>query len=301
MISFHWHTFIQPYLWPNSNSARAWQLKSQNKNQNKETDPRKQKTTNKTQKQKQNSIRKQARRRSNFGHQADQTRLCVNFHMVMITRRLADGYPTLANYLTQPHISSIIKIMIWSRFIDIHSSNHTSLCPCQAGEKQKHRKQCKQQNRTGGDRISDIEPTRQEIASIFTWWWLPDGYPTLVNHLTRPHIHSITNSHRITLFSCWWLPDGCEPRLHSRIQTGLTFSAGRLASERGSCPTPFSLFYGRYPMMTFGRSEILTDMFYFGGDGYGHRVTDSQLNNWTCWRLKGRRCAPSMITKRRLS
>jgi hypothetical protein len=49
-------------------------------------------------------------------------------------------------------------------------------------------REVKNKNETGQ---AAIEPTWQDIVSIFTWWRLLDGYPTVINHLTRPHIPSI--------------------------------------------------------------------------------------------------------------
>jgi hydroxymethylpyrimidine pyrophosphatase-like HAD family hydrolase len=98
-----------------------------------------------------------------------------------VIRQLSHGYPTVLNYLTRLHISSIVII---SLFAYIHSFIQPYLCTnssCahahEVTKQTKHKtqklnnktktKRLRTQNRPAGDRTSGIESTRQDTAPIF--------------------------------------------------------------------------------------------------------------------------------------
>jgi hypothetical protein len=144
--------------------------------------------------------KKQARRASNLGHRAYQTRYDINFHMVTVTRRSPDGYLTVVNYLTRLDIPSIINFTIISRFTDIHSSNHifrpilTLLMPRKWKPKNKTKRNTIRVRRRSnlGHRAYQ---TRHGINfhMVTVTRRLSDGYLTVVNYLTRLDIPLILN------------------------------------------------------------------------------------------------------------
>jgi hypothetical protein len=118
---------------------------------------------------------------------------------VFTSWRLPDGQPTFMNHLTRPgrpSITKILKLIEISLFTSwrlpggcephhptryILNSNNISFqrdtfiksylwCNYDSARA----REVEKQNRPGGDRTSDIEPTRQDMASIFNWWQWPD-------------------------------------------------------------------------------------------------------------------------------
>jgi hypothetical protein len=124
---------------------------------------------------------KRARRRLNLGHRTYPTRYRVNFHMLTLIQPLPDGYPKIVNHLTRLDIPSIIII---SPFTVILSFNQIfgpiRTLPVLVRGKWRNNKK---RNKPGGDRTSDIEPSWQDIVSIFTWLRLSDDWKP--SHMTR--------------------------------------------------------------------------------------------------------------------
>jgi hypothetical protein len=93
-----------------------------------------------------------------------------------VTRQLQDGYPTLVNVREQSHttryIINYIKISFhWETFTKPFVCPNWNSARARAGEvknKTETNKNKKNKNRPGGDRTSDIKPTRQDITSLLT-------------------------------------------------------------------------------------------------------------------------------------
>jgi hypothetical protein len=107
-----------------------------------------------------------------------------------VTRQLPDRYQShhtttsILNYnYLSVHSHTFAKLYFWSNSSftrALQVINKKPKAKKEKDKKEKDKKTKRTENRPGSDRTSEIEPTRQDMASISHG----DGYPTVINHIT---------------------------------------------------------------------------------------------------------------------